>query len=76
MLPHLLHRPQRCAACAAPCHPAELTLPNIAFATVAGLRGALTLIMAADFIIHSDFYSGGAVGERGSAADKLAGPGA
>jgi hypothetical protein len=31
--------------------------------TVAGLRGSLTLIMAADFIIHSDFYSGGPVGE-------------
>lgn len=30
---------------------------------MAGLRGSLTLIMAADFIIHSDFYSGGPVGE-------------
>ena len=42
---------------------AEVSLPDTAFATVAGLRGSLTLIMAADFIIHSDFYSGGPVGE-------------
>ncbi|KAL4430847.1 hypothetical protein ABPG75_006103 [Micractinium tetrahymenae] len=41
----------------------KLSLPDIAFATVAGLRGSLTLIMAADFIIHSDFYSGGEVAE-------------
>ena len=40
-----------------------MSLPDTAFATVAGLRGSLTLIMAADFIIHSDFYSGGPVGE-------------
>lgn len=44
---------------------AGFTLSETAFATVAGLRGSLTLIMAADFIIHSDFYSGGPVGERG-----------
>lgn len=44
------------------CTAVGLTLPETAFATVAGLRGSLTLIMAADFIIHSDFYSGGAVG--------------
>ncbi|KAI7841566.1 hypothetical protein COHA_004736 [Chlorella ohadii] len=42
---------------------ARLSLPETAFATVAGLRGSLTLIMAADFIIHSDFYTGGPVDE-------------
>lgn len=41
----------------------SVSLPECAFATVAGLRGSLTLIMAADFIIHSDFYSGGPVAE-------------
>ncbi|PSC68844.1 Sodium hydrogen exchanger 7 [Micractinium conductrix] len=41
----------------------KVSLPDTAFATVAGLRGSLTLIMAADFIIHSDFYSGGPVAE-------------
>lgn len=39
-----------------------LTLPQIAFATVAALRGSLSLVMIADYIIKSDFYTGSPVG--------------
>jgi hypothetical protein len=40
------------------CVCAGLTLPEAGFATIAGLRGALTLILISDFIIHSNFYTG------------------
>ena len=37
---------------------AALTLAQISFATVGGLRGSLSLIMTADFIINSNFLNG------------------
>ena len=48
--------------CAAPC--AALSVPQMLFCTVAGLRGSLSLILLADFIIASDFHSGSPNRER------------
>lgn len=48
-------------------------MPQIAFATVAALRGSLSLVMIADYIIKSDFYTGSPVGRLWSGLVPCAG---